>query len=87
MKYEMLNEKYKKELDAYDRILQENSTEDAMKTLKAIIGSLEKNKDPNKETKEMLTMGKGIMDYYNKNKSFSPDQAKWIANVSKSMFK
>lgn len=62
----------------------ESSTDDAKGTLNAIIGTLEKSESD--ESKEMLKMAKGIMDYYNKNKSFSPDQAKWIYNTSKSLF-
>ncbi len=64
----------------------EGSTEDALGTLKAIIGSLEKQ-DASKDRDEMLKMGKGLMDYYNKEKSFAPKQAEWIANTSKAMFK
>jgi len=65
----------------------ENSTDNAKKTLEAIIGMLKKNDDPNKTGKEMIKMADGIMDYYKKEKSFSPDQAKWIFNTSKTMFK
>jgi len=65
----------------------EGSTEDAKGALEAIIGSLKKNDNLEKDGKEMLKMAQGIMDYYKKEKSFSPDQAKWIFNTSKSLFK
>lgn len=66
--------------------LDEGSTEDAEKTLKAIIGFLTKNGE-GKDAKEMLTMAKGIMDHKKKEGSFSPDQAKWIFNTSKAVLK
>ena len=65
--------------------INENSTDKALGTLKAIIKSLSDTKD--KDGLEMLKMAKGINDYYNKEKSFAPEQAKWIYNTSKSMFK
>jgi len=66
--------------------MNENSTEDALKSLEAIIGSLEKG-DAKGDAADMLKMGKGILDYYKKNGSFAPKQAQWIYNTSKSMFK
>ena len=70
--------------DALD-FLMEDSTEDAKKTLEAIIGTLKKSDGD--ESKDMLKMAQGMMDYYKDNKSFSPDQAKWIYNTSKALFK
>lgn len=72
--------------DEDDDQLDEGSTEDAEKTLKAIIGFLTKNGE-GKDAKEMLTMAKGIMDHKKKEGSFSPDQAKWIFNTSKAVLK
>jgi flagellar motor component MotA len=63
----------------------ENSTEDAKKTLEAIIATLKKSEGD--DSKEMLDFAKGIMDYYKKEGSFSNKQALWIFNTSKSMFK
>ena len=71
----------------FKKYLIETSTEEAKKTLEAIIGTLKKNENPDDKAKEMLKMANGIMDYYKKEKSFSPDQAKWIYNTSTSMFK
>lgn len=69
---------------SFREYLKENSTENAKKTLDAIIGTLNKSDSPDKD---MVKMANGIMDYYKKNGSFSPDQAKWIFNTSKAMFK
>lgn len=63
----------------------EGSTEDALKTLNAIIGTLKKSDGG--DSKEMLKMANGIKDYYDKNKSFAPKQAEWIYNTSKALFK
>ena len=63
-----------------------DSTKNAKGTLDAIVGTLSKNKDLDKQGKSMLKMGKGMQDWYKKHKSFSPDQAKWIFKMSK-MFK
>ena len=63
----------------------ENATDNAKGTLEAIIKSL--GTPTEDQGKDMLKMAKGMMDYYNKEKSFSPDQAKWIFNTSKAMFK
>lgn len=65
----------------------ENSTDDAKKTLDAILGFLNKQSDLDKDGKEMLKMAKGIMDSFKENKSFSPKQAQWIYNTSKALFK
>ena len=72
-------------LDKIDAALNEGSTEDAHGTLKAIIGTLKKS--DGKDTADMLKMANGIMDYYNKEKSFAPKQAEWIFNTSKALFK
>lgn len=63
-----------------------SSAEAAFETLKAIIGTLRKQKLGAKG-KDMLKMAQGIRDFYGKEKSFSPDQAKWIFNTSTAMFK
>lgn len=62
--------------------LSEGSTEDAAKSLTAILGMF-KGKTDN----DIYKMGKGIQDYYKKNGSFSPDQAKWIWKTSVALFK
>jgi len=69
----------------FDKRVNEDSTADAKKTLDAIIGFLNKQ-DDNKTQKEMLEFALGIFDYYKENKSFSPKQAQWIFNTSKSLF-
>jgi hypothetical protein len=71
-------------IDKY--LLRENSTDDAKETLDAIIGFLEKQEDPDPKQKSMLKMANGMLDYYEKEESFSPDQAKWIYNTSKGLF-
>jgi hypothetical protein len=73
--------------------LKESSTDDAKKTLTAIIGFLKKNQN-GKDAKEMLKMANGMKDHVDKKGSFhvdkkgsfSPDQAKWIFNTSKALF-
>lgn len=72
-------------LDKINETLNEDSTENAKKTLQAIIGTLKKSKGADKD--DMLKMANGIMDYYNKEKSFAPKQAEWIFNTSKALFK
>lgn len=67
--------------------IKENSTDDAKKSLEAIIGFLKKNKDIDADGKDMLKMGEGMMDYFDEKGSFSPGQAKWIFNTSKALFK
>lgn len=71
----------------FRQYIKENSTDDAKKTLEAIIGFLEKAEDLDADGKDMLKMGKGMMDFFDENKSFSPGQAKWIFNTSKALFK
>ena len=66
-------------------LLKENSTDDALGALKAIIKALKDAEG--KDSESMREMADGIMDYYNKEKSFAPKQASWIANTSKAMFK
>lgn len=69
----------------YNKI-EEDSTKDAKETLDAILGFLnDKDKLTDKE-EEIRDMGVGMMDFYSKKKSFSPDQAKWIYNTSKAFF-
>ena len=68
-----------------ENILNENSTDNAKGTLDAIIGTLKKSEGDT--SKEMLNMANGILDFYNKEKSFSPKQAEWIFNTSKALFK
>jgi len=62
--------------------LNEDDTENALKTLKAIIGSLKGNKE-----NDIYKMAEGMMKSYEKNKGFSKDQAEWIYKTSKAMFK
>jgi hypothetical protein len=71
--------------EIYERYLNEDSTKDAYETLKAIIGSTKDEKDGT--GKEIHDMAVGMEKTYKKNKGFSPDQAKWIYNTSKSLFK
>jgi hypothetical protein len=58
--------------------LKEDSTEDAKKTLQAILNS---------STGEVKKMAQGMMDSYKKNKGFSKDQANWIYKTSQAIFK
>lgn len=58
--------------------LKEDSTEDAKKTLQAIINS---------SSGEVQKMAKSMMDSYKKNKGFSKDQANWIYKTSQAIFK
>ena len=67
--------------------LDEDSAKDAKKTLDAIIGFLKKQKDPSDSAKDMLKMGAGFVDHFDKEGSFSPKQATWIFNTSKALFK
>ena len=60
----------------------ESATDNAKKSLDAIIGVLAKG-----DNAEMKKMAKGINDYFKKEGSFSPDQAKWIWKTSVAMFK
>jgi hypothetical protein len=63
-------------------LLIEDSTENAKKSLQAIIGMFK-----GKEDNDIAKMGRGIMDYYKKKGSFAPDQAKWIWKTSVALFK
>lgn len=60
--------------------LDEDATADAMKTLDAIIGSLKDDKE-NKIYKMAVEMKSKAKD------GFSKDQAQWIYNTSKALFK
>ena len=71
-------------LEKIDSYLNENSTDNAAKTLDAIIGAL--SKGTNASGNKILKMAKDIKSYYKKEGSFSPDQAKWIYNTSKAIF-
>jgi hypothetical protein len=82
-----MSEENDKLLSAYERVikeqymLDEDSTEDAKKTLDAIVGATkEKGGDIHK-------MAVGMKKSYEKNKGFSKDQAKWIYNTSQMLFK
>lgn len=64
---------------------EEGSKEDALGALKAIVGFLNKQDKPDKD---MVKMAKGILDYTKKNDgSMTPDQARWVFNTSKALFK
>jgi hypothetical protein len=63
-------------------MLDEDATADAMKTLDAIIGSLKDDKE-NKIYKMAVEMKSKAKD----NGGFSKDQAQWIYNTSKALFK
>jgi hypothetical protein len=63
-------------------VLIEGATENALKSLQAILGMFK-----DKHDNDIYKMGSGIMDYYKKEKSFSPDQAKWIWKTSVALFK
>jgi hypothetical protein len=62
--------------------LEEGSTENAAKSLEAILGMFK-----DKHDNDIYKMGKGIQDHYKKEGSFSPDQAKWIWKTSVALFK
>ena len=51
------------------------STDNAEKSLANLIKRYKDNGDSDR-----LEMAQGIMDHFKKEGSFSPDQAKWIAN-------
>jgi hypothetical protein len=74
-----INEKI---LSAYDKMLLEDATKKAHGTLKAIM-----NMFKDKEDNEIYKMAKGMEKSYEKNKGFSKDQAKWIYNTAKALFK
>ena len=71
----------------FGQYLIENSTDDAKKSLDAIIGFLKDQDDLDASGKEMLKFGEGIMDYFKKEGGFSPKQASWIFQSSKALFK
>lgn len=60
--------------------LDEDATDKALGTLKAIIGA---TKDSGGDVYKMAI---GMKKTYDKNKGFSKDQANWIWKTSKSMF-
>jgi len=69
-------------MEAYEKVLNpmldEDSTADALGTLKAILKSSDG---------DVKKMAEGMMKSYEKNKGFSQKQAQWIYNTSKSIFK
>jgi hypothetical protein len=71
--------------EAYERMLNpmltEDSTEDAKKTLDAIIGA---TKDDGGDVHKMAM---GMKKSYEKNKGFSKEQAQWIYKTSQALFK
>lgn len=72
--------------------LAEGSTENAKKTLDAIIGHLQKRKASGADKlgntgRSILKMGAGIAASYKEEGGFSPDQAKWIWKTSIALFK
>jgi len=67
--------------------LMENSTDDAKKTLDAIIGFMEKQDSLDTDGKEILKTGKGINDSFKENKVFTDKQAHWIYKTSVALFK
>lgn len=71
---------------SFGQFLIENSTDDAEKSLKAIIGFLKDQDSLDDDGKEMLKMAEGIMDFFKKNGSFSPGHASWIYKTSKALF-
>ena len=75
----------RKIMEAYKRVinpmLDEDSTEDAKKTLDAIAGATKEDGG------DIHKMAVSMQASYKKNKGFSKDQAKWIYNTSKMLFK
>jgi hypothetical protein len=72
-------------LKAYERSIlgvNEDATEDAKKTLDAIIGATKED-----EGGDIHKMAVSMMKSYTKNKGFSKDQAQWIYKTSKMLFK
>lgn len=75
-------------LSAYDKVLKEqymlaeDATADAKKTLDAIMGMFK-----DKHDNDIYKMAVGMKKSYEKNKGFSKDQAQWIYNTSKALFK
>lgn len=72
----------RKIMEAYEKVLNpmlnEDSTEDAKKTLQAIIAS---------SSGDVKKMADGMMASYKKNKGFSKEQAQWIFKTSQAIFK
>lgn len=58
------------------------STKNCLKTLKANIKFYEDMEDKDDKAKEVLDTMKGILSHYEKEGSFSPDQAKAVFNTS-----
>jgi hypothetical protein len=70
-----------------ESIEEKSSTDKAKGTLDAIIKTLDSNDSKSTDGKEMLKMAKGMKSHFDKEGSFSPDQAKWIFNTSQALFK
>ena len=70
----------------FDSTINESSTDDAKKSLDAIVGFLKKQDSLDDTRKDMLKMGEGFQDYFKKEGSFSPKQAEWIFKTSKALF-
>jgi hypothetical protein len=70
-------------VDKINKFMNEGeSTENCLKTLKANIKFYDDMEDKDDKAKEVLETMKGILSYYEKEGSFSPDQAKAVFNVS-----
>lgn len=69
------------------KYLEEGSTENCLATLKANIKFYEKMEDKDDKAREVLDTMKGILDYYEKEGSFSPGQAKAVFNTSEGIKK
>lgn len=91
------SESSEKILSAYEKILQEDikkkmnildedDTQNALKTLKAIIGMFKDAGKMKADNNEIYKMAQGMMKSYEKNKGFSKDQANWIYKTSKALF-
>jgi len=61
-----------------------SSTDSARETLSAIMKATVKS--DNKDAQEIWNMANDILQWYDENGSFTPDQAKWIYNTSQSFF-
>ena len=70
----------------FGQFLIENSTDDAKKSLDAILGFLKDQDSLDDSGKEMLKFAEGMLDFFKKNKGFSPAQASWIWKTSKALF-
>ena len=80
-------------LELLSIIDEKSSTKKAAEVLDKIImfsGEQVENPDASSKTKkfhrDVYKMASGIDDHYKKEKSFSPDQAKWIYNTSQALF-